>query len=238
MRVAPQVVVIIPAFNEERNLPSVLEEIRDLEQPPDVVVVDDGSSDGTGDVARSAGVPVIALPVNGGMFCALQAGFRYAYRHGYDIAIQVDADGQHDPAGIPELIAPIVNEGADVVIGSRYLGDVHYTMPWTRRIGTKVFAGLTSILVGQRITDTTCGFRAYSRAAIRLFARETGFEFRDAVGLVVLIRGGFVLREVPTTVRARRSGHSSINTFLTLVYPFHYLLALSVALLREPSRKE
>ena len=233
----PKVLVVIPAFNEEGNIPHVLEEIRSLSNPPDAVVVDDGSTDGTADTARRAGVPVISLPVNGGMFCAVQAGFRYAYRHGYDIAIQVDADGQHDPSGIPALIAPILERGVDVVIGSRYLGKVEYKMPMARSVGTKVFGRLTSAFVGQSITDTTCGFRAYGRAAIRLFATETSFEFRDAVGLVVLHRGGFTLCEVPVTVHPRRSGRSSINAFLTIIYPLHYLLALAVELLRKPVRK-
>lgn len=233
----PRVLVVIPAYNERENLPHVIQEIRALAEPPDIVVVDDGSLDGTGDVARRAGVPVVSLPVNGGMFCALQAGFRYACRQDYDVAVQVDADGQHDPSGIPALVAPVVERGVDVVIGSRFLGRVEYRMPFARALGTNVFGRLTSHFVGQPITDTTCGFRAYGRPAIRLFANETSFEFRDAVGLVVLHRAGFTMAEVPTTVRPRRSGRSSINWFHTLVYPFHYLLALAVVLLREPVRK-
>lgn len=238
MEKTSNIIVITPAYNEEQNLTSVIEEIRSCQVKPDIVVVNDGSTDKTGAVARRLGVPVVDLPVNSGMFCAIQAGFRYAYRQGYDIAIQIDADGQHDPSEIPELIRPIIEQNIDVVIGSRFLGHVEYKMPFARAIGTKVFGWLTSTVVGQKITDTTCGLRAYGPAAIRLFATETSFEFRDAVGLIVLHRGGFTLAEVPVTVRQRMSGRSSINAFLSVMYPFHYLLALSVVLLREPIRKE
>ncbi len=233
---AHRILAVIPAYNEEENLPSVLDE---LSRCPgvDPVVINDGSVDGTSRVARQAGVPVVELPVNAGMFCAVHAGFRYALRNGYKVVVQVDADGQHDPSGIPELVRPIIETEVDMVIGSRFLGEVRYRMPLARRLGTRFFAWVTSVLVGQRITDTTCGFRAYGPAVVRLFATETTFEFRDSVGLVMLHRGGFTMAEVPAVVRPRRSGRSSIGSLLSLVYPFHYLLALLVVLLREPVRK-
>lgn len=233
----PRIIAIIPAFNEEGNLGRVLDEIAACPIRVECIVINDGSDDGTSAIARRHGVHVLDLPVNSGMFCALQAGFRYAYRHGYKVAVQVDADGQHDPSGIPSLVAPVVEENVDVVIGSRFLGSVQYRMPLLRALGTRLFGWLTSWLVGQRITDTTCGFRAYGPAAIRLFATETSFEFRDAVGLVVLKRGGFTMKEVPAVVRPRLSGRSSIGSLLTLVYPFHYALAMIVVLLRQPIRR-
>ena len=231
-----KVLAIVPAWNEEHNLPAVLDELR-AQPGVDVVVINDGSLDRTSAVARAAGVAVIDLPVNSGMFVAVQTGFRYAFREGYQVAVQVDADGQHDPSGIPDLVRPIVESGLDVVIGSRFRGEVQYTMPLARRLGTWLFGRVTSLAVGQRITDTTCGFRAYGPAVVRLFATETTFEFRDAVGLVMLHRGGFTMTEVPAVVRPRKSGRSSIGSALSLIYPFHYLLALAVVLLREPTRK-
>ena len=171
------------------------------------------------------------------MFVAVQTGFRYALREGYEVVVQVDADGQHDPKGIPGLVRPVLKDGVDVVIGSRFRGQVEYTMPLSRRIGTWLFGQITSLAVGQKITDTTCGFRAYGPAVVRLFANETTFEFRDAVGLVMLHRGGFTMTEVPVVVRPRSSGRSSIGSLLTLIYPFHYFLALAVVLFREPTRK-
>jgi len=231
-----RVLAIVPAFNEQDSLPQVLAELRTV-PGLDVVVVNDGSVDRTPEVARQAGAAVIDLPVNAGMFCAVQTGFRYALRRGYGIVVQVDADGQHDPAGIPELVRPILEHGVDLVIGSRFRGQVAYRMPLARRIGTALFGWLTSLAVGQRITDTTCGFRAYGPAVVRLFATETSFEFRDAIGLVMLHRGGFTMTEVPAVVRPRASGQSSIGSLLSLVYPFHYLLALLVVLASEPVRK-
>jgi len=239
LNIPPRILVVIPAFNEADNLPHVLRELATLDPPPDAAVINDGSSDCTSRAAFEAGATVVVdLPVNAGLFCAVQTGFRHAYRNGYDIVIQVDADGQHDTSGIPALVRPIVEEGVDVVIGSRYLGQVEYRMPILRSVGTRVFGWLTSLAVGQPITDTTCGFRAYGPAAIRLLATDTSYEYRDAVGLVALHRGGFRLKEVPTTIRSRRSGRSSIGLWHTIVYPFHYLLALSVVLLRDPARKE
>jgi len=232
----PRMLAVIPAFNEQESLGAVLGEIARVDGV-DAVVINDGSGDATSEVARSAGFPVIDLPVNSGMFCAIQAGFRFALRRGYNIVVQVDADGQHDPAGIPALVRPIVEHDLDVVIGSRFLGEVQYRMPRSRLLGTRLFAWITSILVRQRITDTTCGFRAYGPAAIRLFATDTSFEFRDAVGLVMLKRGGFSLAEVPTVVRPRHSGESSISMLSSILYPFHYLLALAVVYLREPVRR-
>jgi len=236
VQLADRVLAVVPAYNEEGNLPAVLAELR-AQPGVDVVVVNDGSRDRSSEVARATGAVVVDLPVNSGMFCAVQTGFRYALRHGYPIVVQVDADGQHDPCGVDELVRPILEQGIDLVIGSRFRGQVTYRMPLARRVGTALFGWLTSLAVGQRITDTTCGFRAYGPAVVRLFATETSFEFRDAIGLVMLHRGGFTMTEVPVVVRPRASGRSSIGSLLSLVYPFHYLLALAVVLLREPERK-
>ncbi|MBP7865788.1 MAG: glycosyltransferase family 2 protein [Acidobacteria bacterium] len=229
-----EILVLVPAFNEANNLPLVLKEIQNCEEKVDILVINDGSTDGTEEVARRMGARVISLPVNAGMFCALQAGFKYAHRNGYSVTLQVDADGQHDPASIPDLVRPLRENRADIVIGSRFLGRTDYRMPIARAVGTRVFGWITSLIVGQRISDTTCGFRSYNREAIALYAKDQSFEYRDAIGLVMLHLKRFKLVEVPIVIRPRRSGRSSINWGMTFIYPFHYLLALIALLLRKP----
>ncbi len=232
-----RILVIIPAYNEANNICSVINEILAQEMNLKIVVVNDGSSDNTSQLLKEMRITEIPLPVNAGMFCAVQTGFKYALRNDFDIAIQIDADGQHDPSGIPQLIKPLIDNSVDVVIGSRFLGNVEYSMPWSRLLGTKIFGWITSILAGKKITDTTCGFRAYSKAAIKLYAMENSFEFRDSIGLVVLSRGGYSIEEVPTIVRSRMSGNSTIKIGSTLIYPFKYFLSLLIVLIRNPIRK-
>jgi glycosyltransferase involved in cell wall biosynthesis len=167
------------------------------------------------------------------MFEAVRTGFVYAHRHGYDITIQVDADGQHVPAEIGKLVDSIVREGYDVVVGSRYLGKGDYRTPFLRKCGILLFAWVTSRMLRQRITDTTCGFRSYGPRAILMFARCDSTEFRDSVGLVIPGRAGLKIKEIPVTVRQRIGGRSTISALKALVYPFDFLLSLVAALARK-----
>jgi len=233
MKENPRILVVIPAFNESANLGKVVAEVKRDAPGADVVVVDDGSTDATARVARAAGAVVLTHPFNLGMFEAVRTGFVYAHRHGYDITIQVDADGQHVPAEIGALVEPIVREGYDVVVGSRYLGKGGYRTPFVRKVGILFFAWVTSRMLGQRITDTTCGFRSYGRRAILLFATYDSTEFRDSVGLVIIGRAGLRIKEIPATVRERIGGTSTISALKALVYPFDFLLSLAAVLARK-----
>ena len=228
-----RVLVMMPAFNEERNIRASIETVRRDAPYADVLVVDDGSRDATARLARAAGAAVVSLPVNLGIFDAMHTAFIYAHRAGYDAAVQVDADGQHQPSEIPGLLAPVLEGRADVVVGSRYLEDRGYRTPVSRRLGMILFAAVTSALIGCRVTDTTCGFRAYSREAIAAFAEETGVEALDAVGLVILGRAGYRIVEIPATVHTRLTGKSSINLVRSVVYPFNGLLSLIPVLLNR-----
>jgi len=230
----PRVLVVIPAYNEASNVGKVIQEVRADAPTVDVLVVDDGSTDATCGAAREAGAAVVTLPFNLGMFEAVRTGFVYADRMNYDIAIQVDADGQHVPREIDALVAPVVREGVDVVVGSRYLQDRGYRTPFVRKCGIALFAWLTSVVLRQRITDTTCGFRSYGRRAIRMFARYDTTEFRDSVGLVILGRSGLKIKEIPVTVRERMGGRSTISTLKALVYPFDFVLSVVAVLARKP----
>jgi len=233
MKQNPRILVVIPAFNEASNVGRVVAEVRKDAPGADVVVVDDGSTDATAEVARTAGARVLTLPYNLGMFEAVRTGFVYAHRSGYDITIQVDADGQHVPAEIETLVGPIVRERYDVVVGSRYLGKGGYKTPFVRKCGILFFAWVTSRMLGQRITDTTCGFRSYGPRAIRLFATYDSTEFRDSVGLVIIGRAGLRIKEVAVTVRGRIGGRSTISALKALVYPFDFLLSLAAVLARK-----
>jgi hypothetical protein len=228
---------MMPAFNEERNIQHSIATVRKDAPYVDVLVVDDGSRDGTARLARASGATVITLPVNLGIFDAMHTAFIYAHRNEYDAAVQVDADGQHQPSEIPVILGPVLDGSADVVIGSRYLEGRGYKTPLSRRMGMILFANVTSALIGRRVTDTTCGFRAYSREAIAAFAHETGVEALDAVGLVILGRAGYRIQELPATVHTRLTGKSSINFVRSIVYPFVALLSLIPVLLnRRPVR--
>jgi glycosyltransferase involved in cell wall biosynthesis len=228
-----RILVVIPAYNEEVNVGKVIREVKKEAGYVDVLVVDDGATDATASAAAEAGAMVVRLPFNLGMFEAVRTGFVFAHRNGYDIAIQVDADGQHVPGEIAQLVEPVLKDGYDVVVGSRYLEDRGYKTPLMRKVGIRLFAWLTSVALGQKITDTTCGFRAYGERAVRISARYDSTEFKDSVGLVVLGRAGLKIKEIPVTVRERIGGRSTISAIRAFVYPFEFILSLVAVLVRK-----
>ncbi len=229
------VLLIVPAFNEEASLPHTLAEVRRVAPWADVVVVDDHSRDTTIRVARAAEVPVIPLPFNLGVGGALQAGFAYALAHGYAIGVQFDADGQHDPAYLERVVAPVRARSADVSIGSRYVTTSAYKAPFARRMGMRIFSALASAMTGQRIADTTSGLRAYARSVMAFCLDELPHDFPDAPLLILLHRAGFRLTEVPVEMRERIAGESFYTMTRSLYYPFKVTLASLVVRLRSRS---
>lgn len=175
----------------------------------------------------------------------MQTGYLFAREMGYDIAIQVDADGQHDPAEIPALIAPVLKGKADVVIGSRYIEDRGYITPFLRRVGIFILAHTISFIIGRKrsgvfckrsgVTDTTSGFRAVNRKVIEFCAREYPHDYPEPESLVLFHRAGFTIREIPITMNARYGGRSSIGQFRSLYYMVKVLLAILIGLLRKLS---
>src|SRR5919202_1871054 len=161
-------IAIVPAYNEEGSLATVIEEIHAAEPDLEIVVVNDASTDGTARVAAAAGVPVVHLPFNVGIGGAVQTGYQYALERGFDVAVQVDGDGQHDPRELAEILDPIFDGRADLVVGTRFAEGGGYRGTRLRRVGIKLFAAIVSVLVRQRVTDTTSGFRAINRKALRL----------------------------------------------------------------------
>lgn len=228
-----RVLAIVPAYNEEEALPVTLAEIRRVAPWVDVLVVNDHSSDRTPEVAAQCGVPVVTLPFNLGVGGALQAGFGYALEHGYDVALQVDADGQHDPAFLDTVVAPVRRGEADVVIGSRYVSASAYKAPLARRAGMLLFAAIASRAMRRRITDTTSGLRAYTRPVMRFCQEELPHDFPDAPLLILLHRAGFRIREVPVEMRERIAGESFYTATRALYYPFKVGLASLVVALRS-----
>jgi glycosyltransferase involved in cell wall biosynthesis len=227
-------IIIIPAFNEAGNLPRVIPEIRSQAPGFDLVVVDDGSSDNTSSVARGLDAFVISLPVNLGYGGAVQTGFRYAVRHGYDLAVVVDADGQHDPANIVELAQVVAAGQTDVAIGSRFRGRADYPIPWVKRTGMRVFAWVVSTVTGQPVTDPTSGFQALNREVLRFFAYDNyPVDYPDADTLLVLHYAGFRTHEVPVTIRQRLSGVSMHSGWKPFYYVGKMWLAIAMVLLRE-----
>lgn len=229
-----RVLAIVPAYNEGETTAEVVRDIHRLAPGVDVVVVDDCSPDDTGEWARNAGARVLPLPVNLGIGGAVQTGFKYAEAHGYDVVVQVDGDGQHDPAEIGLIVGPIARGEADVVIGSRFLKKTAYKAPFARRAGMIVFATVARWAMKQHITDTTSGFRALNRDAYMFFARHYPTDFPDAESLVLLKRSGFALKEVSVQMRPRKRGHSSTTTLRSIYYPFKMTLSVFVVMMRQP----
>ncbi len=224
--------VAIPALNEAATLARVVEEVREAVPQVDVLVVDDGSTDGTAQVAAAAGAEVLVLPFNVGVGGAMRTAFRYARLHGYDAVVQVDADGQHVPAHIPELLQAL--EGASVVIGGRF--GTGYQARGPRRWAMALLARSLSHVCKTPLTDTTSGFRAADAAAISLFADHYPAEYLgDTVeSLVMAARAGLVVREVPVQMRPRQGGEASHSPLRATLHLGRAMLALYVALGSRP----
>ncbi|NMM17457.1 MAG: glycosyltransferase family 2 protein [Cellulomonas sp.] len=234
----PRLLVILPAWNEEEALPGVLDELHAAIPDADFLVVSDGSTDSTARVARRGSTMVLDLPVNLGVGGAMRAGFRFAAREGYDIAVQVDADGQHDPADVRRLVGALESEQADVVIGARFAGRGSYEVRGPRRWTMAVLSFALSRIAGTRLTDTTSGFRASNKRAIELFAAEYPAEYLgDTVeSLVIACRAGLRVRQVGVEMRQRAGGTPSHSPLKAAVFLGRALLALLIALSRPMSK--
>jgi glycosyltransferase involved in cell wall biosynthesis len=227
--------VIIPAYNEEQCLPAVLRELRRQHRELDVLVVDDGSVDRTSAVAAAEGAVVAKLPFNLGVGGALRTGFRYAVRHGYERAVQLDADGQHDPGQIDALLLGL-DRGADMVVGSRFSTEATTYRAGVVRTGAmSLLRGALRLLTGHQFTDTSSGFRAFSRSVLEFFARDYPVEYLSdsAEALLLAVYAGFTVVETSVEMRPRTAGVPS-NRNLRLVY--HYFRVLLVLLSRTSVR--
>ncbi|MGQ0722972.1 MAG: glycosyltransferase family 2 protein [Candidatus Eiseniibacteriota bacterium] len=229
-------VAIVPAYNEEASVGGVVRELLSRGDV-DVVVIDDGSSDATGEKARAAGARVVVLPFNLGIGGAVQTGYQFARDHGYEVAVQVDGDGQHLPSEIDRLVAVLNGGAADLALGSRFVGEAHYHAPASRRVGMIVFSAVVSAITGQRLRDTTSGFRAAGRGVIEYCAEHYPSDYPEVEALVLLRRAGFRVVETACEFRERSTGHSSITAGRSAYYMVKVLLAIAIGLFRRvPSR--
>ncbi|MBN1400121.1 MAG: glycosyltransferase family 2 protein [Anaerolineae bacterium] len=236
--VARRVVIIMPAHNEAENLPQVFAELRSHVPGVDVVVIDDYSSDDTASVARAWGAHVVSLPCNLGYGGAIQTGFKYAVERGYDYAVMLDADGQHDPLYIPALLQPVLRAEADVAIGSRFLGSMTYNAGWLKRTGMAVFAAIATRFTRRRVTDPTSGYQAMNRRVLCFFARENyPSDYPDADTLLTLYYSGFRVQEVPVRIRERLAGVSMHSSWKVIYYIFKMLLSILMILVRHKTRQ-
>ena len=227
-------IAVVPAFNEQQNVGRVIEEIRAFDPGLDIVVVDDGSVDSTAAVARQHGAVVLRLPFNLGIGGAVQTGFRYAFEHGYELAVRVDGDGQHDPAQLDRVIAPVLAGEADIAVGSRFVEEAQgYRSSRSRRVGIRLLALVVSRIVGRRVTDTTSGFQALNRRGIALFARDYPHDYPEVEATVMVSKHRLHSVEVPVSMRERSSGRSSITAIRSVYYMIKVLLAIFVGLFRR-----
>ena len=229
-----RVMVVVPAHDEEESLPATFAALRAHLPGVAVAVIDDCSRDTTAAIAARAGAQVVTLPCNLGYGGAVQTGFKYALERGHDVVLQLDADGQHDPASAAALLAPVLRGEADVAIGSRFLGQARYPIPALRRIGMRVFARIVTFVARQRFTDPTSGYQALGRKALEFFARDNyPTDFPDADTIILLVLAGFRVREVPVVMRARTAGSSMHSNLKAVYYVSKMFLSIAMVLLRR-----
>jgi glycosyltransferase involved in cell wall biosynthesis len=227
------VLVVVPCHNEERTLPGVVAEVQEHLPFADVLVVDDGSTDGTRQAAKAAGADVLSLCVNLGVGGAMRAGYRYAVEHGYDQVIQIDGDGQHDASQAFELLSALGS--ADLVIGARFAGSGEYEVHGPRRWSMRLLAYALSRRTGVPLTDVTSGFRATNRRTTQLFARDYAAEYLgDTVEAVVLAsKAGLTITQAPVAMRVRAAGRSSAHPLQAVLYLARVVLVLILSSLRR-----
>ncbi len=221
-----KVLLIIPAYNEEKNLQSLIENIRNLNEGYDILVVNDCSTDNTKFVCKSIGVNTINLPANLGIGGAMQTGYKYAYYNDYDIAIQVDGDGQHNPQYIKDLIKEI-KKGYNMAIGSRFITKEGFQSTFLRRIGINYFNWIIKILTKANITDPTSGFRAADRKTINLFRKYYPVDYPEPETVVLLQKNKLRVKEIPVIMNERLEGKSSIDSIKSI----YYMIKVSIAIL-------
>lgn len=223
-----KVLIIIPAYNEEKSIEKVIENLKNNYPQYDYLIVNDGSKDRTEEICKEKNYNYVSLPVNLGIGGGVQTGYLYAAQNNYDIAIQIDGDGQHDPAYIEKLIAPIIAGEADMTIGSRFLEREGFQTSFMRRLGINIIRCVIKLCCGVTVTDTTSGFRASSKRLTKFFSENYAQDYPEPEAIVTSVLNGYQVKEVPVIMNEREAGVSSINALKSVYYMIKVSLALIV----------
>lgn len=225
--------IIIPAYNESENIENTVKDIQKKAPDFDYVIINDCSGDNTRQICEANGFNIVNLPVNLGIGGAVQTGYKYACRYGYDIAVQVDGDGQHDPAFLNEMAETLIKEDADMLIGSRFLEKEGFQSSKIRRVGISYFTWLIKLLTGKKITDPTSGLRMINRKLIEIFAESYPRDYPEPESVVHVIKLKKKVVEIPVVMRERQGGSSSIRFFSSI----YYMIKVTIAILTEKMRR-
>lgn len=230
-----KVLFIIPAYNEEASILSTVTSIKTFNPKWDVIVINDGSTDNTAQILKSNRIPAIHLVMNLGIGGAVQTGYKYALENDYDIALQFDGDGQHNIEDVPALIQPILDQRADFVVGSRFLSPSKegFKSSFLRRIGIQLIAFTIGFLSSHKVSDPTSGFRAANRKVISYFANIYPIEFPEPESLMILHKLDYRIVEIPSIMKERMAGQSSIRTWISAYYMLNVLFSLWIVSLRK-----
>ncbi len=226
-------IIIIPVYNEEENIERTVESIQKNALDFDYIIINDCSTDHTRKICEENGFNVINLPINLGIGGAVQTGYRYAYEQGYDVAVQVDGDGQHDPKFLEKMAVYLQENGVDMVIGSRFIEKKGFQSSAVRRIGISFFSILIKILTGKKITDPTSGLRMVGRNVMDIFSKDYPRDYPEPESVVAILRRNLKVKEIPVIMHERAGGVSSIS-FKNSVY---YMIKVTFAILIERIRK-
>ncbi len=224
--------IIIPAYNESANIEKTVRDIEENAKGFDYVIINDCSTDNTREICEAKGFNIVNLPINLGIGGAVQTGYQYAVRYGYELAVQVDGDGQHDPQFLKQMADYMENHDVDMVIGSRFIEKEGFQSSFMRRVGITYFTGLIKLCTRKKITDPTSGLRMAGRNVIQLFAESYPKDYPEPESVVSVLRKGYRVDEIPVVMRARQGGESSI----TMKKSVYYMIKVTLAILMEVTR--
>lgn len=222
-------IAIIPAYNEVESIEKTVHDIKTNAKEFDYVVIDDCSTDDTRKVCEELGFPVVSLPTNLGIGGGVQTGYLYAVKHGYDIAVQFDGDGQHDASFLEKMAERMEKEQLDMLIGSRYIERQGFQSSFCRRMGIRYFTFLIRLLTGKKITDPTSGMRMVNRRTMEFFARNYPKDYPEPESVTILLKKGFLVEEIPVVMKERECGKSSISFQKSIRYMFQVTMAVIAA---------
>lgn len=229
-----KILLIIPAYNEEKNILNTVKKIKDYDENLDYIVINDGSTDNTLRILQENNINHINLIENLGIGGAVQTGYKYASENNYDIAVQFDGDGQHDVKFVKKICQPIINEQTNMCIGTRYLDKTssEFKSTFMRRFGSKIISCIIRMFCHKKITDATSGFRAADKKLIKLFASQYATDYPEPEAIANVLKNGYEILEVPVSMNERKEGKSSITLFKSIDYMIKVSLAIIIRSIR------